>query len=332
MKLVDEMYEDVEASLSAYGNTRVRPVFVKLQNVADYYYNGTPQDDWNLTKDFPNIAPSWPLFIATWRTPTTYNSNGSVLPYGNPGAETAVTVVAMEVTAELRPLRWVLILNIQAQQAKLAGGARLLGLTWVPVDADGHFYDPSVGSPQERALSTFLSHGTAAIGHGLKTPVRNNQLWVRPTPTFACVISNGRIILGRSDAQNSELVNDVWSAVRPVLLGLCFTHCGNITTTTELVPDALRKRRAERGRAPVDRWYTLEIGPIKETLKNARNADGSPVRSLQQALTICRGHFKTFSEHGLFGRYKGTFWWGMHVRGNAASGVIHKNYSIRTEE
>lgn len=333
MKLVDEMYEDLRVSLSAYGEP-LKPVFVKLQNVADYYYNGTPQDEWDLAsaKDFPNIAPAWPLFIAAWRTPTTYNCNGTILPYGNPGAETAVTVAAVEMAAELRPLRWILNIYLQAQQSKLHGDARLAGHTWVPVDADGHLYNPPAGSRQEHALNDFLNSSISAINRGLRRPaIVDSQSWARPTPTLAYAILNQRIKFA-PDSQYRELVGEVWGALRPALLGLCLAHCGNVATTTELVPDALRKRRAQRGRAPIDRWYTLEIGPIKDVLRNARNPDGSPARSLQQALTICRGHFKTFSEHGLFGRYKGTFWWGMHVRGNTAAGAIHKDYSIRAEK
>lgn len=41
-----------------------------------------------------------------------------------------------------------------------------------------------------------------------------------------------------------------------------------------------------------------------------------------------RGHFKDFSAKGLFGKYKGVYWWGDQVRGDSAQGVIDKDYRL----
>ena len=36
----------------------------------------------------------------------------------------------------------------------------------------------------------------------------------------------------------------------------------------------------------------------------------------RQALHICRGHFKTFTDIApLFGKLRGTYWWADHIRG-----------------
>jgi hypothetical protein len=44
---------------------------------------------------------------------------------------------------------------------------------------------------------------------------------------------------------------------------------------------------------------------------------------------ICRGHFKDFTEKGLFGdqKMKGTFWWHSYVRGTPHR-VMFKDYNI----
>ena len=47
-----------------------------------------------------------------------------------------------------------------------------------------------------------------------------------------------------------------------------------------------------------------------------------------KALHICRGHFKDFSNHGLFGKYRGTYWWPMHTRGSSDNGLVVKDYRV----
>jgi hypothetical protein len=50
---------------------------------------------------------------------------------------------------------------------------------------------------------------------------------------------------------------------------------------------------------------------------------------LTKAIHICRGHFKDFSKgSGLFGKFKGMYWWESQVRGNFAAGVALKDYEI----
>jgi hypothetical protein len=334
MNLIDSAWQRVELMRSQYRDQidrGVEPVFVKLQNVADYYYNGTPQEHWDIDQHFPNLAPCWPVFIAAWRTPRTYNNNGRLLPFPNPSADTVATVVAVEVTTDLRPLRWVLNVTLEQRYTPSPGDMRAVGGAWIPVDSTGRYYDVADASQQEQALTEYLTKAARFFERSLGLPenLRRPWSWVKPFPMTALGINNGRLTLAENDDQQRALVSGIWSALRPALLGLCFAHLRNATTIIDEVAPALRKRRRERGHAPINRWYTLEIGPIKTVLKSARQADGSPARSLQQALTICRGHFKTFDEHGLFGRIKGTFWWPMHVRGSSKAGAINKDYSIR---
>lgn len=51
-------------------------VKLRIQNVADYYYQTSPQEDWNLREDFPDIAPPWPLFWMEYTNGTSINVNG----------------------------------------------------------------------------------------------------------------------------------------------------------------------------------------------------------------------------------------------------------------
>lgn len=49
---------------------------------------------------------------------------------------------------------------------------------------------------------------------------------------------------------------------------------------------------------------------------------------LRKALHICRGHFKHFEDKPLFGRVRGTFWWGSMVRGTESKGKVIHDYEV----
>jgi hypothetical protein len=41
-----------------------------VDNVADYYYRGTDQEMWDLTRDFPNLAPPYHAFWSEHKVAT----------------------------------------------------------------------------------------------------------------------------------------------------------------------------------------------------------------------------------------------------------------------
>lgn len=47
-------------------------IVVAIQNVAEYYYVGTPQEHWDLD-DFPRIVSPWPAFWMEYRTLAAYS-------------------------------------------------------------------------------------------------------------------------------------------------------------------------------------------------------------------------------------------------------------------
>jgi hypothetical protein len=108
---------------------------------------------------------------------------------------------------------------------------------------------------------------------------------------------------------------------------LSFMHCKNVKVEkSEGWPEKLQRSRIKKGKAPLVRWHTLVIDPLKKIIasENKGNSDLSP-----KALHICRGHFKHFVDKGLFGKYHGTYWWPMHTRGSAENGVVNKNYAVK---
>lgn len=68
---------------------------------------------------------------------------------------------------------------------------------------------------------------------------------------------------------------------------------------------------------------------MKKIIKTEGNVDEV---GLKRALHICRGHFKNYSNgKGLFGKYKGLYWWDMNLRGNSENGTVVKDYKVLTE-
>lgn len=107
-----------------------------------------------------------------------------------------------------------------------------------------------------------------------------------------------------------------------VLLSISFMHCKNV----ELVEHKPGRTHRERRHRPRITYHTLEIEPMKKVL---RSEGKSGETGIKMALHICRGHFKDFSKgKGLFGKYKGLYWWDSQVRGDVEQGEARKDYSI----
>lgn len=124
-------------------------------------------------------------------------------------------------------------------------------------------------------------------------------------------------------------INNILMGNFQILLAIFnFLHCKNVTVTQNKIPEKLIHARKRRGKPYFEKFYTLEIEPMKKIL----NASGANRESgLQYAFHLCRGHFKTYTDKNpLFGRLTGTYWWHDMARGNKKIGAITKDYSINT--
>lgn len=115
--------------------------------------------------------------------------------------------------------------------------------------------------------------------------------------------------------------------LRPVVLAFAFMHCKNVRHV-ENEPTGQRTRRRQ-GKPPLVKFYTLEIDPMKETLRREGNVE---TVGLAMALHICRGHFKDYRASGLFGKIKGIFWWGPALRGTPEAGAVVKDYAVKAPD
>lgn len=112
------------------------------------------------------------------------------------------------------------------------------------------------------------------------------------------------------------------------LMTFSLMHCRNVTTVEQRPPQGLQRKRARKGLPPLVTFKTLEIGQARALVDAEAKRSGA---SIVKSLHICRGHFKTYDERPLFGRTRGTFWWPASVRGDAAAGVVVKDYRMKPE-
>ena len=132
-------------------------------------------------------------------------------------------------------------------------------------------------------------------------------------------------ILKKMSPERFETEKHLLVMAYPALLALTFLNCKN-TVVADHTPDGKLSHihRKENGR-PLVRFKTLQIEQVRKVLDSSSGRDGS----IKRALHLCRGHFKSFGEKGLFGKHKGLFWWGHSIRGTASRGIVEKDYKVK---
>jgi len=147
------------------------------------------------------------------------------------------------------------------------------------------------------------------------------------------IIKNGIMIEYPKEAEQEPDIEESMLQTASFLtvpwMALSFMHCKNVKLEkSEPIPEALQAARRRRGKPPLVRFHTLTIAPVMSTLRKSGIVGGaiSPT-----ALHICRGHFKDFTMHGLFGKHKGVYWWPMAVKGDRKQGIVVKDYEVKGE-
>lgn len=121
---------------------------------------------------------------------------------------------------------------------------------------------------------------------------------------------------------------EMWLECQAAIVGFSLTllHCKNVTVRPA-DSDANHAAATKSFGKRVARYHVLDIKPMARTIRESVSGD----ITMAKALHVCRGHFKEFSqEKPLFGRLTGKYWWAPHVRGDAESGVVLKDYRVRT--
>ena len=287
---------------------------IAIDNVARYYFDdlqGRHQHGWYIS-DFPNLAPPFRVYFMEFRFPEQL-AFPNLTAYG-----AGVLFVAHEIEpgARLEIPRGI----VESQVSKLP---RLREESWEDSIRVGR--DEGLRWEVEAFLFTEPTKGEV-IGPCLGQAWLIDETGRNFLPgnrSVGCLFAKAILEAGPDEWYFLQTI-----ALYPCLLATSLLHCKNVVIRDEKAPRSER-RRAERegGSAPV-RFKTLNIRPMQEIL---RREGKSETAGLKQALHICRGHFKDYREHGLFGKesHKAIYWWDQQVRGSAAEGVIAKDYNVK---
>jgi hypothetical protein len=213
--------------VTAMANEPELPVMV-IDNVADYLYMGTDQEHWSLERDFPNLAPPFPMFWVEFKMARTIHSKeqgdtdvSKWLPQGGRVGQLFMACDRESVKGEGIPenTRWVYWCDMFCDYGRrdaTADGPQ--GAMFLCVDADGR----AIGAP-----------------------------WMQSY----CA------------EEDSSLMKNVMAWYHPTFLAISFLHCKNVQLVDNAVDAKLAKRHRERhGIAPTD-YKTLIIEPLKQVLR-----------------------------------------------------------------
>jgi hypothetical protein len=108
---------------------------------------------------------------------------------------------------------------------------------------------------------------------------------------------------------------------------LAMINCANVMTIEHKTPEAFQKARAKSGKRPLVSYHTVCVDLDKTPRQiNAPSLTGN---GTTPRLHKKRGHMKDYRKgKGLFGRYKGVWFWGDMTAGSEDEGVIVSDYKV----
>lgn len=211
---------------------------VLIDNVAEYFYVRNDQEDWDLARDFPNMAPPFPIFWSEHRMPTSIFSN-----------KHGVTDCS-----EFRGYR-VGILSIAARPEEVGGDNIPENAHWV-IWCDIFLEKPGMAGVLGPYAPIFLAIDSAGALIG--------------TPTLQP--------FGKLSEYDAEQVRGFTVYLYPHMLAVSFMHCKNVKIQDERVDKPLAKKyHAKTGLWPT-KYKTLVIEPLKEILRTQGKSEETGIK------------------------------------------------------
>lgn len=295
----------VEKSLSEEVRNIVKQsLYFVGDNVAAYYYSGTDQEYWD-HRDFPNVTPPTANFFIDFKPPSKIVSEKyGVVPWHS----------------ELRPYTW----GIHNLAFDLETIDPVHSIGWVKYflgpldDLEDVLYRTKhdIRWVVESCLFAEMEKEKPMIFWAWRWFVSPNGELVDPLDSGRALMAVNVPKIVSGIPMPSELEVHTAIGVLPFLhcewLFLSFLHTKNTFVITVKPPDKLKKKAERKRGIEIHEYQMLEIQPLKDLLESEGRAKEV---GLRRALHICRGHFRDYRKHGLFGKYKGIFWFDTHLRG-----------------
>jgi hypothetical protein len=178
----------------------------------------------------------------------------------------------------------------------------------------------SVGTPL-KSIGSMWGSAVTLIQHGFgmlkKRPVIENT-------NFAANLDMAQTEIEDSYVKAAKLTECF--LLNPALMATTMLNCKNVRTEIVEPPKKNNEVRAKRGKPPLLRYHVLVIDPFKKSVRREESTPTGRVLSLH----VVRGHLKDYREgKGLFGKYKGLWWWEPSMAGSADVGTVVKDYEVK---
>jgi hypothetical protein len=204
-----------------------------LDNVAEYYMSGTDQEFWSLDRDFPNLAPPYPVFWTEHKIPRVIHSRefgDTQLAGNNCGLKARTGVLwfaATQYKGENIPenVKWILTAEI-----------------FIDYDKRGHDIEGPLGT------------------------------WIFMIDAEGLLIGNPQM-QGYTDPHWNDAMKDFMSWMHPSLLAVSFLHCKNVKLVDVETDKPLAKKYHARTGIWPTKYHTLEIEPLKKILRSEGHSD-----------------------------------------------------------
>lgn len=110
------------------------------------------------------------------------------------------------------------------------------------------------------------------------------------------------------------------------VLAMSMMNCKNIITRTNNPAQKLNKSRKKKGKKPLISFKTIHVDPNQKSTAKTATGDGNEDTRPRGPV---HGHMKDYRNgKGLFGKYKGVYYWGPQLRGDANNGICLPDYTI----
>jgi len=146
------------------------------------------------------------------------------------------------------------------------------------------------------------------------------------------IFVTGGIVPGVSLRELLNNTNDILnefliSTSQAVLHCLSLINCSNVEITTTKPPAKLQKKRKKRKKSALVSVHTIKINPVSKRSEPSGNETDRT-----QARHKVRGHVKRYKGKGLFGKYRGQWYWPAHMSGDAKNGITVTDYKVIGED
>lgn len=301
-------------------------VVINASNVGRYYWEESDQEDWDM-KDFPNVAPPFPRFWLDFNAPDRVVSSvygEAPWPHHQP-THWGFDIYGLDLRNEKEKQSYLLTLDTGIGGSKdyilqHLDRARWAMDMWLYI----RLYDKVIG-PVWLWRLLVDEQGQSLYNEKKETIIVTGTIH----PTIAKEIEDLSQHLPLEQAQDA-MYRKFLTHFHTGLLAISFLHCKNVSLEDikppfKTVHNRGQKKRGVQPYQPVP-YKVLNIQPMKQVLHHEGR---SATNGSKKALHICRGHFKHYGNgRGLFGKYKGTYWFPQQVRGEKKRGVTTKDYNI----